>query len=90
MKLKSFLKILKDSGMPYNRNVVEYFRFVIVDPYLKCSIRIINKKRILWSVRYLGEKNEVHPNGKWQLKSGEGIFEMYIYLKRYRGVDLIA
>lgn len=86
MNLKSFLKFLKKSNLVYNRNVVEYYRFVITDPFVKCTIRRINKKKILWSVHYLGERNQVHPQGKKQLKSGVGINSLKFYLENNKGV----
>ncbi len=86
MNLKSFLKILKKSDLVYNRNVVEYYRFVITDPFVKCVIRRINKKKIIWNLSYLGERNQAHPQGKMQLKSGNGINSLIFYLENYKGV----
>lgn len=88
MNLKSFLKILKKNYCSVNKTTIEYFKFVFAEPYLKCSIILIDKVRIRWTVKFLGGNQKIHPQGKWITKRGDNLKGLIIYLE-YKGVKLI-
>ena len=87
MKIKKFLNNNIKNISEVNRNIIEFYTFDIIESNLKCTLKKINKKRIIWEVRYLGEKNKEHPQGKWQVKRGETIEKLVIYLKK-KGVKI--